>query len=115
LPVRMSWITGQPVPVTGQHFLTYRAEASSVADGTYWIRRIPRPILMVRDAADGVVEPFEPSALLSAATAPGALPPSVKLVTLPNARPRSTEGHVFTDNQQPLVDAVASWLGDQKL
>lgn len=115
LPVRMGWITGQPVPVTGQHFLTYRSEASSTADGTYWIRRIPRPILLVRDGADGVVEPFEPYMLLSAGTAPGALPPSVKLVVIPNTRPRSPAAHGFADNQGALVDVVAAWLAEQKL
>ena len=34
-------------------------------------------------------EPFEPYALMSAATAAGSLAPSVKLVVLPNPRPRS--------------------------
>jgi hypothetical protein len=115
LPVRMSWITGQPVPVTGQHFLTYRWEPTSVAEGTYWIRRIPRPILLVRDGGDAVVEPFEPYMLLSAATSSGALPPSVELVVLPNPRGRSAAAHVFTDNQEPLVEAVATWLADQRL
>jgi hypothetical protein len=41
-------------PLTGGHFLTYRAEASSSANGTYWIKRVPRPILMVRDAGDTI-------------------------------------------------------------
>jgi hypothetical protein len=115
LPVRMGWITGQPVPVTGQHFLTYRWEPTSVADGTYWIRRIPRPILLVRDQGDAVIEPFEPYALLSAGTAPGSLPPSVKLVVLPNPRPRSAAAHGFADNAQSLVDTVAAWLAEQRL
>src|SRR5439155_795415 len=35
MPVRMSWITGQKVPMTAQHFLSYRWENSSTADGTY--------------------------------------------------------------------------------
>ena len=115
LPTRMGWIAGQPVPVTGQHFLTYRSEASSTADGTYWIRRIPRPILLVRDQADGVVEPFEPYMLLSAGTSSGALPPSVKLVVIPNTRPRSPAAHGFADNAQALVDTVAAWLTEQRL
>jgi hypothetical protein len=55
--------------VTEQHFLTYRDEQTSAADGTYWISRIPRPILILRDQADGVVLPFEPYMLLSAAHA----------------------------------------------
>ena len=115
LPVRMGWITGQPVPVTGQHFLTYRWEPTSVADGTYWIRRIPRPILLVRDQGDAVIEPFEPYALLSAATAAGSLAPSVKLIVLPNPRPRSAAAHGFSDNTEALVDSVAAWLAEQRL
>ena len=34
LPVKMHYFTGQDVPVTGQHFLTYRWSETSVADGT---------------------------------------------------------------------------------
>lgn len=115
LPVRMGWITGEKVPLTGQHFLTYRWETSSVADGTYWIRRVPRPILMVRDEGDAIIQPFEPYMLLSAARVEGSLVPSVKLVVLPNAKGRSPAAHGFVDNQQSLVDAVAAWLGDQRL
>src|SRR3989442_3334654 len=102
LPVRMGWLGGQKVPVTAQHFLTYRSDSSSAADGTFWIRRIPRPILMVRDEGDAVVEPFEPGMLLSAATSPGSLVPSVKLVVLPNPKGRNPNGHGFSDNQQTL-------------
>ena len=39
----------QEESLTGEHFLTYRAEASAGADGPYWIRRVPRPILMLLD------------------------------------------------------------------
>src|SRR5205085_6501338 len=98
------------VPLTARHFLTYRTEASSTADGTYWIRRVPRPILMVRDQGDGIIEPFEPNMLLAAATAPGSLVPSIKFLLLPNAKPRGPQGHSFLDNQQTLIDTVAAWL-----
>jgi len=115
LPTRMGWITGQSVAVTGQHFLTYRAEASSTADGTYWIRRVPYPILMVRDEGDVVIQSSEPHMLLGAATAPGSLAPSVKFVSLPNPKGPNPAGHVFTDNQGPLADTIAAWLAEQKL
>jgi pimeloyl-ACP methyl ester carboxylesterase len=115
LPVRMHWITGEDVPITGQHFLTYRSEASSTADGTYWIKRIPRPILMVRDAGDAIVQPFEPYMLLSAANSAGSLVPSIKYVVLPNARGVNPQGHYFLDNQQPLVETIRGWLADQRL
>jgi hypothetical protein len=58
LPVKMRFSNpvspaAQEAPITGQHFLTYRWERTSVADGTYWIHRIPDPILIVRDQSDG--------------------------------------------------------------
>jgi fermentation-respiration switch protein FrsA (DUF1100 family) len=111
----MRWIGGVETPVTPQHFLTYRDEQASAADGTYWISRIPRPILILRDEADGVVLPFEPYMLLSAAQTEGSLVPSIKYVLLPNNRPPSREGHIFTDNTEALTDAVAAWLGEQQL
>jgi pimeloyl-ACP methyl ester carboxylesterase len=115
LPMRMRWLGGVETPVTAQHFLTYRDEQTSAADGTYWISRIPRPILILRDEADGVVLPFEPYMLLSAAQAVGSLVPSIKYVPLPNRRPPSREGHLFTDNTEALIDAVAAWLEERQL
>ncbi len=115
LPVRMGWITGQKVPLTGQHFLTYRWEPTSVADGTYWIRRIPHPILMVRDAGDAIVQSFEPYVLLAAATAEGTLVPSIKLIVLPDPKGPSPAAHYFPDNKQQLVETVAGWLAEQGL
>jgi fermentation-respiration switch protein FrsA (DUF1100 family) len=102
-------------PATPQHFLTYRDEQASAADGTCWIPRVPRPILIVRDEADGVVLPFEPYMLFSAAQAEGSLVPSIKYALLPNLRPPSREGHIFADNTEALTDAVAAWLGEQRL
>jgi pimeloyl-ACP methyl ester carboxylesterase len=115
LPIKMRWLGGVETPVTAQHFLTYRDEQTSVANGTYWIPRIPHPILILRDEADGVVLPFEPYMLLSAARAEGSLVPSVKYVLVPNHRPPSREGHLFTDNTDALIDAVAAWLAEQHL
>ena len=51
LPVEMPWLWGRRTPVTAQHFLTYRDEQASAADSTYWVPRIPHPILMLRDEA----------------------------------------------------------------
>jgi pimeloyl-ACP methyl ester carboxylesterase len=122
LPVKMRAIagpgmpiTGQAVPITGQHFLTYRWEQTSVADGTYWIHRIPLPILLVRDQADGLVQPFEPYQLLSAAHAEGSLVTNVRYVLLPNAKPPDRDGHLFIGNEQPLTETVLSWLAEQHL
>jgi pimeloyl-ACP methyl ester carboxylesterase len=115
LPVGMKWLGGEAVPVTGQHVLTYRWDATSVADGTYWIRRVPYPILMVRDAADGIVQAFEPNMLLAAATAPDSLVPTIQFVLLPNDKPPYPAGHGFVDNQQKLIDTLAGWLADRQL
>jgi pimeloyl-ACP methyl ester carboxylesterase len=114
MPVRMNWITGQKVPMTAQHFLTYRWENSSTADGTYWIRRIPRPILMVRDEGDAIVANFEPPMLLSAALSPGSLVPSIKYVNLPNEK-RGPAEHYFVNNRERLIETIATWLKEQKL
>jgi pimeloyl-ACP methyl ester carboxylesterase len=115
LPMPMRWIGGRQAPVTGQHFLTYRDEAASAADTTYWIARIPRPILLVRDAADSVILPFEPHMILSAARAEGSLVPDIRYVLLPNPRPPSVEGHIFAHNTGPLAEAIASWLAERGL
>ena len=115
LPIKMRWLGGLETPVTAQHFLTYRDERTSAGDGTYWVSRIPHPILILRDQADGLVLPFEPYMLLSAAREEGSLVPSIKYVLLPNHRPPSREGHQFTDNTQALTDAVAAWLVEQHL
>jgi pimeloyl-ACP methyl ester carboxylesterase len=115
LPVRMRYFNGQDVPVTGQHVLTYRWDKSSVADGTFWIHRIPRPILLVRDEADGVIQPFEPHALLAAAHQEGSLVPRIDFVLLPDRQPVSLRGHSFEGNEQPLADTVTKWLADRRL
>jgi pimeloyl-ACP methyl ester carboxylesterase len=115
LPMRMPYLGGRQTAVTAQHFLTYRDEQTSAADGTYWIARIPLPILLLRDAADGIILPFEPHMLLSAAHAEGSLVQSITYVVVPDRHPPSAARHVFTDNTQPLIDAVSAWLAEQHL
>jgi pimeloyl-ACP methyl ester carboxylesterase len=115
LPIKMRWVGGVQTPVTAQHFLTYRDEQTSAADGTYWIARIPHPILILRDQSDGVVLPFEPYMLLSAAHAEASLVQGIKYVLVPDEHAPSAKGHTFTDNTQPLIDAVAAWLVEKHL
>jgi pimeloyl-ACP methyl ester carboxylesterase len=115
MPLRMRRTATQEEPVTGEHFLTYRAEATAGADGPFWIRRVPRPILMVRDAGDIIIPPFEPYTLLSSATSPGSLVPSIKYVELPDARGPNPGGHFFAGNGKPLAETIAHWLADQHL
>jgi pimeloyl-ACP methyl ester carboxylesterase len=114
MPVQMNWITGQRVPMTGRHFLSYRSENSSAADGTYWIRRVPYPVLIVRDEGDSIVEAFEPNMLLAAATTAGSLVPSIKYVLLQN-KARGPAEHNFASNRQALVDTVTGWLAERGL
>jgi pimeloyl-ACP methyl ester carboxylesterase len=110
LPLPMGWFVGDKMPVTAQHFLTYRREESSAADSCFWIARVKLPILMVRNEADGIIQPFEPYMLLSAAHAEGSLVESIRYVALPDSRPRSPEGHSFVGNTEPLVATIAAWL-----
>jgi len=115
LPSKMGYLQGASSPVTAQHFLTYRDETTGIADATFWIVRIPHPILIVRDQSDGLVLPFEPHMLLAAAGAPGSLVPSTSFVLLPDDKPAGLAGHRFSDNQQPLIDTVLGWLKAQHL
>jgi pimeloyl-ACP methyl ester carboxylesterase len=115
LPMRMPYLGGRQTAVTAQHFLTYRDEQTSAADGTYWIPRIPHPILLVRDEADGIILPFEPHMLLSAAHAEGSLVQSITYVVAPDQHPPSAAGHTFTDNTRRLIDAISVWLAEQHL
>jgi pimeloyl-ACP methyl ester carboxylesterase len=115
LPMKMPYLNGRQTPVTAQHFLTYRDELSSAADGTYWIPRIPHPILMLRDQADGIVLPFEPYMLLSAAHGEGSLAERITYEVVPDTHPAGPAGHSFTDNTQPLIERVSAWLAKQHL
>jgi len=115
LPLKMGYLQGASSPVTGQHFLTYRDETTGISDGTFWIKRIPHPVLLVRDQSDGIVLAFEPHMLLAAAGTPGSLVQSITFTLIPDDRPLSLEGHKFHNNQQPLIDTVSSWLADQHL
>jgi pimeloyl-ACP methyl ester carboxylesterase len=120
LPVRMRFSTpvspaAAEAPITGQHFLTYRWEKTSIADGTFWIHRIPNPILIVRDQSDASQATFEQYMLLSAAHSEGSLATKIDYILLPDTRPPSLKGHYFDGNEQPLTDVIAKWLADLHL
>jgi pimeloyl-ACP methyl ester carboxylesterase len=115
LDIKMQYFTGQQVPVTAQHFLTYRWSKSSVADGTMWIKQVPYPVLLVRDQADGLVASFEPASLLDAAHSEGSLVKGIELVVLPNKNAPSLKGHYFDGNEQPLADTLVNWLAARGL
>jgi pimeloyl-ACP methyl ester carboxylesterase len=115
LPLEMRWLRGRQTPVTAQHFLTYRDDKVSTTDATFWISRIPRPILLAVGEADDVVLPFEPSTLVSAANAEGSLVQTITYVRVPDPRSPSRDGHLFVGNTQPLIDTVLDWLASQHL
>jgi pimeloyl-ACP methyl ester carboxylesterase len=110
LPTRMPYRAGQDTPVSAQHFLTYRWDKTSAADGTYWIRRVPYPVLILRDQSDGAVQPFESYMLLDAAHSEGSLVQSVDYILLPDKNPPSEKGHLFEGNEQSLAQALVDWL-----
>lgn len=113
LDTEMGFLRGTTTPVTAQHFLTYRWDVASTASGTYWIRRVPYPVLLVRDANDRIIREFEPYDLLAAATAEGSLVPEVDYVELRNDT--DEPGHSFPDNRDALATAITDWLGDHDL
>jgi hypothetical protein len=39
----------------------------------------------------------------------------IKYIVVPNPKEPNPRGHRFSDNQEPLANAIAAWLRDQKL
>ncbi len=106
LAAGMPWLGGRTMPVTAEHFLTYRRVGLAGARSVEWIARVPYPLLMVRDENDSVIHDFEPGWLEAAAR--DGLAPSVTSVSLPS--PAASKGHAFEGSGPALVDTVADWL-----
>jgi hypothetical protein len=70
---------------------------------------------MVRDSGDIIIPPFEPYTLLSSATSPGSLVPSIQFIELPDSRGPNPGGHFFADTGKALSELIAKWLADQHL
>jgi pimeloyl-ACP methyl ester carboxylesterase len=102
----MRWLYGHEMPVTAQHFLSYRQTGIAGARSVDWIARVPYPLLMVRDANDPVINYFEPGQLEAAATA--GISPSVTSVLLPS--PAGSNGHAFEATGAALTELAARWL-----
>jgi pimeloyl-ACP methyl ester carboxylesterase len=102
----MRWLYGHEMPVTAQHFLSYRQTGIAGARSVDWIARVPYPLLMVRDANDPVINYFEPGQLEAAATA--GISPSVTSVLLPS--PAGSNGHAFEATGDALTQRAAGWL-----
>ena len=110
LSERMGFYTGGDVPVSARHFITYRDDVTSVANGNSWIARVPYPMLIVRDAADGVILPWEPYELLSSAHAAGSLVPRIEYAVVPHDAAPSLPAHSFVGNAAALLDVVTAYL-----
>jgi alpha-beta hydrolase superfamily lysophospholipase len=108
LKTAMPYLQGRITPVTAQHFLSYRWRETAPAVSTEWIKRVIVPILLVRDASDQIILPFEPAELYAAATAAGALAPDVESAVIPDANPAN--GHGFANTIAELNDATVKWL-----
>lgn len=102
----MRWLYGTEMPVTAQHFLSYRQTGIAGARSVDWIARVPYPLLMVRDANDPVINYFEPGQLEAAAKA--GISPSVTSVVLPS--PEGSNGHAFEATGDALIELAARWL-----
>jgi pimeloyl-ACP methyl ester carboxylesterase len=102
----MRWLYGTEMPVTAQHFLSYRQTGIAGARSVDWIARVPYPLLLVRDANDPVINYFEPGQLEAAAKA--GTSPSVTSVLLPS--PAGSNGHAFEATGDALVELAARWL-----
>jgi hypothetical protein len=109
LDLEMPWLGGRSVPVTAQHFLTYRRVGTAGTRSVEWITRIPYPLLMIRDENDSVIHDFEPGWLEAAALEHG-LSPSVTSVSLPSAP--TSDGHRFEGSRDALLDTIATWLAE---
>jgi dienelactone hydrolase len=110
MPVEMNLRGRKPMPMSAQHFLTYRWDGTSVADGTFWIKRIPRPVLIVHDQGDPIVADYEPEQLYAAAKSDESIVPAAKFVSLPNPKGVNAGGHGFTDNRETLIRTLTVWL-----
>ena len=106
LSANMAWLENSNARVSAQHFLTYRTEGIASARSVDWVRRVPYPILMVRDRNDAVVHDFEANWMESAAS--DGLSPSVTRRTLDSDA--TSHGHSFETSSGQLVDTVSSWL-----
>jgi pimeloyl-ACP methyl ester carboxylesterase len=102
----MRWLHGAEMPVTAQHFLSYRQTGTAGARSVDWIARVPYPLLLVRDANDPVINYFEPGQLQAAAEA--GISPAVTSVLL--ASPEGTNGHAFEATGDALVELASGWV-----
>jgi dienelactone hydrolase len=115
LPTEMPYPVGgrNLSPVTAQHFLTYRWQYGASASSVEWIKRVPGPILIVRDASDQTILPFEPQELYAAATDNGALSTDVESVLIPDSN--SANGHQFPNTISELNELTLKWLRERGL
>jgi pimeloyl-ACP methyl ester carboxylesterase len=101
----MGWLRGKTMPVSADHFLTYRTEGLSGARTLDWINKIPYPFLLIRDEHDSIIHDFE-RVWLEAAAADG-ISPAPTVVLLPSD---GGEGHHYTESGPALLSTVSDWI-----
>lgn len=103
----MGWLQGRTMPVSADHFITYRAEGLSGARTIDWINKIPYPFLLVRDEHDSIILDFERN-WLQAAAADG-ISPDARVVLLGSEH---GEGHHFDASGTELIALVGDWIAE---
>jgi pimeloyl-ACP methyl ester carboxylesterase len=106
LSLGMGWLQGKTMPVSADHFLTYRAEGLSGARTLEWIERIPYPFLLLRDEHDTIIHDFERVWLEAAAA--GGISPAATITLLPSAE--GGEGHHYVNSGPALITTVTDWI-----
>jgi pimeloyl-ACP methyl ester carboxylesterase len=117
MPMKMRYLGNQETPISARHFLTYRDDLSGGANGTYWIGKVPDPVIVLRSQSDTEVNAFEPYMLVGAARAEGSLVPSIEFDLIPDpGHPDGVPGgHEFTYNSDAFTAAILTWLRNNKL
>lgn len=106
LETKMPYFGDVMSPVTANHFLSYRDVSSASSRSVDWIRRVPYPILMVRDENDRVVHDFEAAWMQTSADE--GLSPSVTRFTVESDP--SGYGHSFATSGEKLIEILTDWL-----
>jgi pimeloyl-ACP methyl ester carboxylesterase len=117
MPIKMKYLGGEQVAVSARHFLTYRDDLSAGANSTYWIGKVPYPIIVLRSQSDIIVNAFEPHMLVGAARAEGSLVPAIEFHLIPDPQhPHGAPGgHGFQYNSEAFTAAIYQWLQGRHL
>jgi pimeloyl-ACP methyl ester carboxylesterase len=105
LSQQMPWL-GRATAVTAGHFSSYRDAEIAAPRSVEWVARLPYPLLMIRDAHDAVINPFEANEM--AVSARRGHSGAVTAVTL--SSPAGSNGHLFEGSRPALIETIAGWV-----